>query len=297
MKPTPPANPRTVTSASLRSNSSSSSVSAPTSSAIRTTKGPTRLGAVSTASGTSARPAKLGLGAKKAVSSINFEEAEAKARAEEERAKELELKAHREAEEEKARRTAATVAATPTQTSNPLASTSTSAKSAPASSSSKAPGGQDVERLGIGFKRLGFGANAAPAAAPRKATTEDAPTTAREKFGNQKAISSDMFFDRGTYDPAAVSEARTKLSQFQGATSISSNQYFGREDGEEDEGEGADGSFTGNESLSALEAATRDAVSRVLAREDVQNAAETIRAGALKVSMTQSRKVRTGLLT
>lgn len=91
-----------------------------------------------------------------------------------------------------------------------------------------------------------------------------------------------MFFERGAYDPAAVSEAKTKLAQFQGATSISSNQYFGRED-EDEEGMGSPGSFTGNESLSALESATRDALSRVMAKEEVQNAIESVRAGALKV--------------
>lgn len=136
----------------------------------------------------------------------------------------------------------------------------------------------------MGFGRLGLGATAA-APAPRRANTtaEDAPTTAREKFGNQKAISSEMFFERGAYDPNAVSEARTKLQQFQGATSISSNQYFGREEEEGEDSMGQSGSFTGNESLSQLEAVARDTISRVAAREDVQNAMETIRTGALKV--------------
>lgn len=283
-RPTPPPSaPRTVTSASLRSNGSASSASTPTSSTARTTtKGSARLGAVSTSSGSSARPAKLG--AKKAVATINFEQAEAKARAEEEHAKELELKAQREAEEEQARRAA--VAAASPQTSTSTTAAATSSKTASNPSSTKAAGGQDVERLGIGFKRLGFGATAAPASAPaaRRATAaEDSPTTAREKFGSQKAISSDMYFERGSYDPASVSEAKTKLAQFQGATSISSSQYFGREEGEDEEGDAGNGSFTGNESLSALESATRDAVTRVFAREDVQNAAESIRAGALKV--------------
>ena len=41
-----------------------------------------------------------------------------------------------------------------------------------------------------------------------------------------------MYFGRGAYDPVAQSEAQTRLQGFQGATSISSNQYFGREEDE-----------------------------------------------------------------
>jgi hypothetical protein len=63
---------------------------------------------------------------------------------------------------------------------------------------------------------------------------DDSPMMAREKSGNQKAISPDMYFGRNAYDPSAVNEAQNRLRSFQGATSISSNQYFGRE--EEDEG-------------------------------------------------------------
>lgn len=109
----------------------------------------------------------------------------------------------------------------------------------------------------------------------------DAPTFAREKFGNQKAISSDMYFGRNSYDPTAVSEAQTRLQSFQGASSISSNQYFGRE--EDEMPAHAEGTM-GDGTLSNLEMAARDAVSRVLANQDVQNAAETLRAGAMKVS-------------
>jgi ADP-ribosylation factor GTPase-activating protein 2/3 len=39
-----------------------------------------------------------------------------------------------------------------------------------------------------------------------------------------------MFFEWGGYDPATIFEGRARLAQFQGATSISSNQYFGREE-------------------------------------------------------------------
>jgi len=111
---------------------------------------------------------------------------------------------------------------------------------------------------------------------------DDAPTTARDRFGTQKAISSDMFFERGTYDPASVSEGRARLQQFQGATSISSNQYFGREE-EEALSQASDGGMLGDGSLAGLENAARDAVSRIIANPDVQNLGENIRSGALKV--------------
>ena len=82
------------------------------------------------------------------------------------------------------------------------------------------------------------------------ADIDDAPTTARDKFGNQKAISSDMYFGRGSYDPVAVSEAQTRLQNFSGATSISSNQYFGRE---EDDLQGVPGGGGGERGRERLE--------------------------------------------
>ena len=93
-----------------------------------------------------------------------------------------------------------------------------------------------------------------------------------------------MYFGRNAYDPAAVSEAQTRLQSFQGATSISSNQYFGRED-EDDGGAGSvDGALLGEGSLAGLEIAARDTISRVLSNPDVQNMGESIRTGALKVT-------------
>ena len=63
------------------------------------------------------------------------------------------------------------------------------------------------------------------------ATDED-ESFARQKFGTQKGISSDEFFGREAFDPQAQSEARTRLQGFEGATSISSSAYFGREEEE-----------------------------------------------------------------
>lgn len=94
-----------------------------------------------------------------------------------------------------------------------------------------------------------------------------------------------MYFGRNAYDPSAVSEAQSRLQSFAGATSISSNQYFGRDEEEAHQGgmAGAAEGILGDGTLSNLEGAAKDAISRLMANPDVQNAAESIRAGALKV--------------
>ena len=228
----------------------------------------------------------MGLGAQK-TKPVDFALAERKALEEAERIKQLGYDRQREEEEEKARKEAASLRKAqelrPAATS---AATISTAKTAVEASKSSA------------FPRLGFGAipgaGAAAAVAAASSSTrsspapvvDDAPTTAREKFGNQKAISSDMFFGRNSYDPNAVSEAQTRLQNFQGATSISSNQYFGREEEEElgglAGGVGSDG-LLGDGSLSGFELAARDTVAKFLANPDVQNVGESIRTGALKV--------------
>ncbi|KIO22277.1 hypothetical protein M407DRAFT_245233, partial [Tulasnella calospora MUT 4182] len=259
--PTPngaaPAPTQRLTSSGLRTNTSGSSPasSAPATPAARAAK----LGARTTpgnsaASASGARPGKMGLGAKKAAAPINFEEAEKRAREEEEKVK-LAMVERQKAEEE-AKLLAA--AAKASAASTPAASTSTTAKST-AADNKRASG--EMERLGMGFKKIGLGATAAaPAASKTSAAEDDNNKYAREKFGNQKAISSDMYFGRGTYDPAAQSEAQGRLQQFQGATSISSNQYFGREEQDEDEegvgySRGGGGANSGGDTLAAAEAA------------------------------------------
>jgi len=94
-----------------------------------------------------------------------------------------------------------------------------------------------------------------------------------------------MYFERNDYDANNTREAQTRLQSFQGATSISSNQYFGRDEDEEQgyERGGPEGGLLGDGSLASLELAAKDAISKVLANPDVQNVGESIRAGALKV--------------
>lgn len=80
-----------------------------------------------------------------------------------------------------------------------------------------------MERLGMGMNRLGFGqvGGSKAAAAPKKMggfgsvskpAQDDGEKFAREKFGTQKGISSDEFFGRGTFDPQASAEAKSRLS-------------------------------------------------------------------------------------
>ena len=96
-----------------------------------------------------------------------------------------------------------------------------------------------------------------------------------------------MYFERGSYDSNSRAEAQTRLQSFQGATSISSNQYFGRSEDEEAaafaSSSAAGGGYLNEESLQNLGASARDAVQRVLANPDVQSIGESLRTGALKV--------------
>lgn len=95
-----------------------------------------------------------------------------------------------------------------------------------------------------------------------------------------------MYFGRKDYDPSFVAESQTRLQNFQGATSISSSQYFGREEEEESERASSDGGLLGDSSLANLEFAAKDVMARVMANPDVQNVGESIRTGALKVSIS-----------
>ncbi|KAI9439432.1 hypothetical protein F5148DRAFT_1259840 [Russula earlei] len=265
--------PRTVTSSALRSNSASAAGMARTLTSSSTSSSGTSAGTGTT------RPVKKGLGAKKAAP-VDFAEAERRAAAEAERIRQLGYDREREEAEAQAAREAAALE---------LKKKSATASMSGVSPVSAGASSADLDRLGMGVKKLGFGAlpRAQQAAAAPKVSSapvvDDSPTTARERFGNQKAISSDMFFERGTYDPTTVAEGRARLAQFEGATSISSNQYFGRDE-EEALAHGSDGGILGDSSLVGLENAAREAYSRIMSNPDVQNLGENIRSGALKLS-------------
>ena len=192
----------------------------------------------------------------------------------------------------------------------------------------------EVERLGMGVGKLGFGqvGGTKPAAsAPKKMgfgsmgsgsrsaeegaslaaailskqfclflltgivnATEDEARNARSKFGAQKGISSDEYFGRAAYDPVAQSEAKTRLQGFEGATSISSNAYFGRP---EDDIPQAD--EYGN--YGDLEGAARDFVRKfgVTAADDLENLSTVLGEGASRLQGSRDafflyRSVRVG---
>lgn len=108
--------------------------------------------------------------------------------------------------------------------------------------------------------------------------TDDEEKYARSKFGTQKGISSDEFFGRGGFDPNVQTEAKARLQGFEGATSISSNAYFGRP---EDDIPQAD--EYGN--YGDLEGAARDFVRKfgVTATDDLENLTHVLGEGASRL--------------
>jgi ADP-ribosylation factor GTPase-activating protein 2/3 len=166
----------------------------------------------------------------------------------------------------------------------------------------------EIERLGMGFGRLGFGqvGGSKPAATttkknaggfgsvgPVKAAAEgkllrrtavtetrangvldDGEKYARSKFGNQKGISSDEFFGRGNFDSNAAAEAKGRLQGFEGASAISSNAYFGRP---EDEDTGED--------YGDLESAAKDFIRKfgITAGDDLDNLTSVLGEGASRL--------------
>ncbi|KAI6785313.1 ADP-ribosylation factor GTPase-activating protein-like protein [Emericellopsis cladophorae] len=221
------------------------------------------------------------LGAKKVTSDlIDFDEAEKKAKEEAERIEKLGYDPN--AEEEKVDEG---------KGATPLTSpTSVSPSAATTSSHTRQKSNAEVERLGMSVGRLGFGQvgggkAVAPAAkknaggfgsvGPVKASTQDeSENFARSKFGTQKGISSDEYFGRGTFDSNAQNEAKTRLQGFEGATSISSNAYFGRPEDEDD-----------GEDYGDLETAAKDFVRRfgITAGDDLENLSNIVGEGATKL--------------
>ncbi|OCF43070.1 ADP-ribosylation factor GTPase-activating protein 2/3 [Kwoniella heveanensis CBS 569] len=271
--------PRTVTSSSLRSSTPSTRPITSSRLSSSTTAG----GVSSTGGGIKSSK----LGAKKAAASINFEEAQKKALEEEERIKRLGYDKKKEEEEARA------LKEREAEEKRKAAAASSSRSSTPLNGASSATRREEKAPAPV---KLGFGqiaGQAAPAQAKTRAVEVDDVHVAREKFGAQKGISSDMYFGRGSYDPNATAEAQTRLRDFQGATAISSNAYFGRpEDEDNDEyggggGAGGDGmlGLGDNETIQGLERGIRDMAGRVMANPDVQNLGDQIRMGALKVSV------------
>ncbi|CAI6337170.1 unnamed protein product [Periconia digitata] len=229
---------------------------------------------------------KKGLGAKKVVATdgLDFEEAERKAREEAERIEKLGYDPDAEVNEV----TPAAKAKAP-EASNIIAPTPVAPRSGGFGSTAKPEkSSQDMERLGMGVGRLGFGqvaggGGAAAKAAPKKMggfgsvgkpAEQDDQKFAREKFGTQKGISSDEFFGRNAYDPAASSAAKERLQGFEGASAISSNAYFGRPEDEGPEDDYGD-----------LESAAKDFVRKfgITASDDLENLSSLLGEGATRL--------------
>lgn len=163
--------PRTVTSSSLHSSTTGTTRPASKLGASRLNSSPATstlsTPTTTTASAAGARKSKLGgLGAKKAASPLDFEEAQRKAEEEAERIRQLGYDREKERQEEEERQKAAK-AAKLVPNSPAAGSSSGSAKTTAAAVETKPLGNaHDLERLGMGMKRLGFGA--VPAAAASK---------------------------------------------------------------------------------------------------------------------------------
>jgi ADP-ribosylation factor GTPase-activating protein 2/3 len=229
------------------------------------------------------------LGAKKVTADlIDFDEAEKKAKEEAERIEKLGYDPDAEdvvsAKKGSAADGASVISPTPVSPKGGYGS----------SSHTRQKSNAEVERLGMGVARLGFGQVGGAKPAPKKAATggfgsvgpiksaaegtfpftpsnlpfhanppppDDDEKYARTKFGAQKGISSDEFFGKGAFDPNAQAEAKGRLQGFEGATAISSNAYFGRPEEEAPEEYGD------------LETAAKDFVRRfgITAGDDLEN--------------------------
>lgn len=111
----------------------------------------------SSATSTSQKKSKLGgLGAKKAVTPIDFAEAERKAAEDAERIKQLGYDRQREEEEERAQKEVEKLAAS--QMKAKAADTAVKASTVQGKVDLQKGNSQDLERLGMGFRKLGFGA-------------------------------------------------------------------------------------------------------------------------------------------
>ncbi|KAL1982715.1 hypothetical protein VTN96DRAFT_966 [Rasamsonia emersonii] len=226
------------------------------------------------------------LGAKKVGGdAIDFEEAERKAKEEAERIEKLGYDPEAEQAEAEAKEKAAASSAAATKIASPTPiSPSRGGFGATSKTHERSP--SEVERLGMGMARLGFGqTKAAPkkpgfgAVGPAKsAVDEEELEKTKARFGNQKGISSDEFFGRDKFDPAAQAEAKERLRNFEGATAISSNAYFGRP---EDDLPSAD-DYGG---YGDLESAAKDFIRRfgITAGDDLENLTQMLGEGASKL--------------
>lgn len=175
------------------------------------------------------------LGIKKAPVNFNFEEAEARAKEESERKAKLGYSDEPEPEE------TTSTSATPTKSGF---SSRLAYQEDMATSSKEQDKEEAMEKLGFGMTRMNMSNSGGGGISSNRSMSsfsstrayhdnddDDLPAqSAKDKFGNAKAISSDQFFGRNEYDPAISAEQAGRLSQFTSARAISSDQYFGRQE-------------------------------------------------------------------
>lgn len=146
---------RIVTSSALRSTSSSAVNSSARQGASRLNSS-VPAATTSTNASAAAKKSKLGgLGAKRAVAPIDFAEAERKATEEAERVKQLGYDRQREEAEERARQQAEQASQADAKTK--VVNTRSTASPIPSKVDVQKVNSQDLERLGMGFRKFGFG--------------------------------------------------------------------------------------------------------------------------------------------
>ncbi|KAF9159445.1 ADP-ribosylation factor GTPase activating protein, ER-Golgi transport [Actinomortierella ambigua] len=294
------ASSRTGSSSSLLSNDTTPGSTTTTTTASRTAANrPVKSTLVSARkTGPAAKPMKLGV--KRAEGGVSFEEAERRAKAEAVRIAQIGAEA---AEEERRQRQEAEETAAAARRQRELLSGAAggpgggvgvdqngagAARSSYYQANTADKGtrvsSEEMERLGMGMGRMGFGAAGAGGGVPNTRLNssraapqvEDNSTAARERFGNQKAISSDQYFGRNHYDADQQAEASSRLQAFSGATSISSNQYFGRP-------EESPPMVNTDVSLSALSNISATDIARKLGQTDLATIKNAVQTGAGKL--------------
>ena len=122
---------------------------------------------------------------------------------------------------------------------------------------------------------------AQPAAYGRQQAVEE--VGARSKFGNAKSISSDMYFERGAHAPMDA-EASMRLNQFAGQQSISSAQFYGRDE-EDMMQRRAAGNVAMGDVLDNAEVIAKDFARTFIsqAKDDIQTVSQVAQVGAAKL--------------
>eukprot|EP00842_Homolaphlyctis_polyrhiza_P001488 jgi/Hompol1/233/HPOL_001867-RA len=166
------------------------------------------------------------------------------------------------------------------------------ATSAPSTTATKSAAAPATSAAASGF---GFGFGPAPGSGSGSGYGSSQSGAASEgdatkRFGNAKAISSDMYFNRGGHDDSQSAEARERLTNFQGRSGFGSADYYGRdESGGSGSGAGSSGA-TGARRSSIVDPNTildtaRDFATRVMGEsaQDFESVKKLVTVGGTKL--------------